>query len=63
MALDWAVLIAGVAGAVFLFTQAGRLTAQPRRGTAWRPSVRAYKIAAIAPLLAAVGAALSLLNA
>ncbi len=62
MALDWALLIAGVAGAIFLFTQAGRLAARPRRGTAWRPSVRAYRIAAIAPLLAAIGAAGNLLN-
>jgi hypothetical protein len=62
MALDWLLLVAGIAGAVYLVARAEHLAARPRRGTALHPSARTYKLLVIGPLLIAVGAALNLLS-
>jgi hypothetical protein len=55
MALDWLLLIAGIAGAAYLLARAEHLAARPRRGTELRPSARTYKLLVIAPLLIAIG--------
>jgi hypothetical protein len=59
---DWVFLLAGLVGAIYVFTNARRLAARPRRGTAWRPSYVTYVAAAAAFLLIAIGALLDILS-
>jgi hypothetical protein len=62
MLIDWVVLVAALIGAVYLFANARRLANRPRRGTAWRPSYRAWLLAGAAMLLIVAGAIVNLVG-
>jgi hypothetical protein len=62
MLSDWVLLVAGLAGSVYVFSNARRLAGRPRRGTAWRPSYRSWLLAAAAMLLIAAGAVIDLIG-
>jgi hypothetical protein len=62
MLFDWVLLVAGLAGSLYVFSNARRLANRPRRGTEWKPSYRSWLLAAAAMLLIAVGAAIDLLG-
>jgi hypothetical protein len=63
MLFDWVLLAAGLAGSVYVLSNARRLAGRPRRGTEWKPSYRSWLLIAAVMLMIAVGAAVDLLTA
>jgi hypothetical protein len=62
MVFDWVLLVAGLAGSVYVFSNARRLADRPRRGTEWKPTYRIWLLGAAAMVLIAIGAIIDLVS-
>jgi hypothetical protein len=60
--VDVVLSLAGAAGSLYVAFNARRLANRPRRGTAWKPSYRTWRLVAAAMLLLFVGALVNLLT-